>query len=135
MSYLLDVNFLLACAWASHARHRAARAWLERQSAFVTCPFTEVGFIRVSLTPGFRASLPDAKEALADITSRRQARFLPADVSANELPAFAGHAEATDAYLVALAKKHGMKLATLDESLCLKPWAQPIATSPLRSGR
>jgi hypothetical protein len=35
------------------------------------------------------------------------------------------------AYLVALAKAHGLKLATLNESLCAKGWARGIAENPL----
>ena len=31
MSHLLDVSFLLACGWSSHAGHDAARTWLERE--------------------------------------------------------------------------------------------------------
>jgi predicted nucleic acid-binding protein len=74
MSHLLDVSFLLACGWSSHARHAAARTWLERQSAFATNPLAELGFVRVSMTPGYRASFADAQAALANITSRKQAQ-------------------------------------------------------------
>jgi len=49
MSHLLDVNFLLACGWSSHAQHAVARAWLEAQTAFTTCPLSELGFLRVSI--------------------------------------------------------------------------------------
>jgi predicted nucleic acid-binding protein len=76
MSHLLDVNFLLACGWSSHARHTAARAWLEAQSSFTTSPLSELGFIRVSMTPAYRASFADAQSALADITSRPHARIV-----------------------------------------------------------
>jgi predicted nucleic acid-binding protein len=55
MRHLLDVSLLLACGWSSHAKHATARAWLERQSAFTTSPLAELGFIRVSMTPAFRA--------------------------------------------------------------------------------
>ena len=34
MRYLLDVNFLLACVWRSHAQHSRASAWLDRQAVF-----------------------------------------------------------------------------------------------------
>ena len=39
----------------------------------------------------------------------------------------------TDAYLVTLARahKHKLKLATLDDTLCGKPWAKGIAENPL----
>ena len=40
MSHLLDVNFLLACGWSSHARHTAARAWLEAQTSFANNPIS-----------------------------------------------------------------------------------------------
>lgn len=36
MSHLLDVNFLLACGWNSHAKHATARAWLEAQFVFTS---------------------------------------------------------------------------------------------------
>lgn len=131
MSHLLDVNFLLACGWSSHARHTAARAWLEAQSSFTTSPISELGFIRVSMTPGYRASFADAQSALADITSRRQARTVAADLPAVRLPALANYSEVTDAYLVELARAHGLKLATLDDVLCQKPWAAGVAENPL----
>ena len=131
MSHLLDVNILLACGWRTHAQHTAARAWLERQSAFVTSPLSELGFIRVSMSPGYRASFSDAQAALANITSRRQARWVSADLPCARLPAVASHAEVTDAYLVALARANGLKLATLDDGLCRKPWANGVAENLL----
>lgn len=135
MSHLLDVSLLLASAWDSHARHRAARRWLEQQSSFTTCPLSELGFIRVSLTPGFRASFADAQSALADIVTRPQARFIAEDLRASRLPDIAAHAEVTDAYLVEIARAHRLQLATLDDTLCEKPWAKGIAVNPLASVR
>ena len=131
MSHLLDVNFLLACGWSSHAKHAAARAWLETRSNFSLCPLSELGFIRVSLTPGYRATFADAQAALANITSRKQARFVSADLPAAKLPTLASHADVTDAYLVKLARAHGLKLATLDDGLCQKLWAAGVAENPL----
>ncbi|HAB15320.1 MAG TPA: PIN domain-containing protein [Verrucomicrobiota bacterium] len=131
MSHLLHVSFLLACGWSSHPKHTAARAWLERQAAFATSPLSEVGFVRVSMTPGYRASFSDSQAALADITSRKQARWLPADLHAAQLPVLANHAHVTDAYLVELARAHGLKLATLDDKLCNMNWAAGIAENPL----
>ena len=48
-----------------------------------------------------------------------------------KLPNLTHHAEVTDAYLVELARAHGLKLATLDHALCQKPWAAGIAENPL----
>lgn len=132
MSHLVDVNFLLACAWRSHADHAKASAWLEKQESFATCALSQLGFLRVSMTPGYRAGFTDALAALDDITARRGARFLADDLPAKALPPVTSHADTTDAHLVALAKAHGLKLSTLDKALCQKPWAKGIAENPLR---
>jgi predicted nucleic acid-binding protein len=39
--------------------------------------------------------------------------------------------DTTDAHLVTLAKRHGLKLATLDGALLAKPWSAGIAQNPL----
>ena len=39
--------------------------------------------------------------------------------------------DTTDAHLVTLAKRHGLKLATLDATLIAKPWAAGIAENSL----
>lgn len=128
---LLDANLLLACAWESHAQHAHARTWLERQRRFATCPITQLGFLRVSLSPAFRATHADALTALKDIIDRQGAVFLPDDAAPVGLPSVSHHADITDAYLVALARAHACKLATLDESLCAKAWAKDVAVNPL----
>ncbi len=131
MSHLLDVNLLLACAWQSHADHSKACAWLEKQKEFVTCPLTQLGFLRVSLSPGFRADFADALAALEDIITRTGAEYVPDDLPAAKIPAVTSHADVTDAYLVALAKAHKLKLATLDAALCSRSWAKGVAVKPL----
>lgn len=131
MSHLLDVNFLLACAWQSHANHTKVRAWLEAQTSFATCPISQLGFLRVSLSPGYRANFADALAALEDITTRKGAQFIPDDLPGAKVPPVTSYADMTDAYLVALAKVHGLKLATLDEQLCGKAWAKGVAGNPL----
>ncbi len=131
MSHLLDVNFLLACAWQSHANHAKARAWLEARTSFATCPITQLGFLRVSLSPGYRASFADAMAALEDITKRKEAKFIADDLPGAKVPPVTSFSDMTDAYLVALAKKHDLNLATLDAHLCGRPWAKGIAENPL----
>lgn len=131
MRYLLDVNLLLACVWRSHAQHSRASAWLDRQAVFATCPLSQLGFLRVSLSPGYRATPGDALAALDDLTSRKGSRFVADDLPADGIPTVSSHADVTDAYLVALAKSHGFRLATLDGSLCAKEWAQGVAENPL----
>jgi predicted nucleic acid-binding protein len=131
VSYLLDVNLMLACGWRSHQKHAAARVWLDRQPDFATTPISELGFIRVSMSPGYRASFADAQLALLEITARKQARFVSATFGAAKLPSVSTYADISDAYLVELAKAHGLKLATLDDELCKRSWASGIAENPL----
>ena len=131
MSHLLDVNFLLACAWQSHASHAKARAWLEARTSFATCPISQLGFLRVSLSPGYRAGFADALAALEDIATRKGAQFIADDLAGATVPPVTSHSDVTDAYLVALAKAHGLKLATLDSLLCDKAWARGVAENPL----
>ena len=61
MSWLLDVNFVLASRWTTHASHSEVRDWLNGQSEFRTTPIVELGFLRVSLSPAYAASWQDAR--------------------------------------------------------------------------
>ena len=113
MRYLLDVNVLLAAAWASHPHYAAADAWLKGKSVAV-CPLAELGFLRISThRKAIAAPMEDARKALETFLSETQATRI-----ADDLPALESHAEnseeVTDQYLVALAERHGCKLATLD---------------------
>ncbi len=121
MSHLLDVNFLLACAWRSHADHRMAPSWLEKQASFSTCSISQLGLLRVSLSPGYRASSPDALEALREITTHMHAHVIADDLSGEDIAAVSSHSEVTAASLVALSRAYGLKLTTLDRALCEKP--------------
>jgi predicted nucleic acid-binding protein len=130
MSWLLDVNLLLASRWTTHADHVAARAWLNEQTEFYTTPIVELGFMRVSLSPGYSASWPDAHRSLISLYSRPAHRFLADDLSATDSPESA-YKDTTDAHLVRLAVRHGLKLATLDMALLVKPWASGLAFNPI----
>jgi predicted nucleic acid-binding protein len=48
VTFLLDVNLLMALLWENHEHHRLARAWLARATDFATCPVSHLGFARVS---------------------------------------------------------------------------------------
>jgi predicted nucleic acid-binding protein len=81
VSWLLDVNLVLATRWTTHAQHQAAKAWID-------------------------------------------------DVDGTSLPE-TNSSHTTDAHLVVLAMRHGLKLATLDTKLIAEPWATGIAENPL----
>jgi toxin-antitoxin system PIN domain toxin len=131
MSHLLDVNLLLACAWSGHRHHVAANRWLDGVAEFATAPGTQMGFLRVSMSPGYGASFGDAQAALGAILKLRSHRFVADTVRGSALPEVSSGKDLSDAHLVRLAANRGYKLATLDESLCQKPWAAGIAENPL----
>lgn len=135
MSHLLDVNLLAACAWASHEHHAPANRWLDSLRSFTTCPATQMGFLRVSMSAGYGADFSEAREALDAILAMRSHRFLADDIPAGLLPEVASRHDVTDAHLVVLASRHRLKFATLDDTLCLKPWAKGIAINPLKKTR
>ena len=131
MSHLLDVDLLVACAWQSHSRHREANRWLGSQAEFFTCAPTQMGFLRVSLSPAYRVSFAEARAALSDICALPAHRFLADATSASALPPLASRHEISDAHLATLSKNHSLQLATLDEALCRAAWAAGVAINPL----
>jgi toxin-antitoxin system PIN domain toxin len=130
VSWLLDVNLLLASRWTTHTDHERVRSWLDLQQEFHTTPIVELGFLRVSLNPGYAASREDAHQSLVTLQARPSHRFLSDDVMATDSPK-SRYQDTTDAHLVSLAARHHLKLATLDMTLISKPWAAGVAINPL----
>lgn len=131
MSHLLDVNLLLACGWSGHPEHTRANRWLNSTPTFATAPITQMGFLRVSMSPAYGASFADARTALAAILQLRSHRFITDATQADALPLLSTRKDVTDAHLVRLATSHGLKLATLDGILCKKTWSAGVAENPL----
>jgi len=128
---LLDVNVLLACGWKSHVDHSTLLGWLLQVNDWATCPITESGFMRISMTTAYHATFDNARKSLATLRALRGHRFVVDDVEAALLPVLTSYKDTTDAHLVTLAKRHGLKLATLDGTLIAKPWAAGVAENPL----
>ncbi len=123
---LLDVNLLIALAWPSHVHHAEAQRWFgqRKSSGFSTCPITQTGFVRIASNPKFmRAAVaPEAALALLrEITAMPEHEFWPDDLTLEdalgEEVTLVGHRQVTDAYLAALAAKHGGVVATLDRAM------------------
>lgn len=128
MTDLLDVNVLVSMAWPNHVHHGAAQRWFRNRPSglWATTPVTESGFVRVSSN---RAAIPMAvtpPEALALLARIRQVHdhvFLPDDleqvIGTGHLPTgrVVSHRLVTDAHLLALARRHGARLATLDRGV------------------
>lgn len=130
MSWLLDVNFILASRWSTHPNHQAAMAWLDSVAEFRTRAISELGFVRISSSNAYGAAWGDVQESLKKLRARKGHQFVADDVSGTDAPETPSK-DTTDAHLVALAKRHGLKLATLDTTLAAKPWAAGVAENPL----
>ena len=81
MSWLLDVNFILASRWTTHPDHVKSKAWIDSVGEFHTCAISELGFIRISLSSAYRASWDEVQEALAKLYTRPGYHFLSDDVN------------------------------------------------------
>ena len=125
--YLLDVNVLVAWGWADHADHLRAAKWIgsmkgRRGVLLCTSAIPELGFVRVSVqrTAG-RLPLADAAAILSGmlLALGKSHAFVPDDLSsATPWPEWCQSASrSTDAHLAALADRHGLRLATLDEGI------------------
>ncbi|MGI8435328.1 MAG: PIN domain-containing protein [Chthoniobacterales bacterium] len=130
MSWLLDVNMILASRWTTHPDHLRSKSWVDSVAQFHTCAITELGFIRISLSSAYQATWDEAQQALAKLHDRPGYRFLPDDTDGAAAPQTDSR-DTTDAHLVTLAKRHALKLATLDATLIAKPWAAGLAENPL----
>jgi uncharacterized protein len=118
---LLDVNALVALAWDSHIHHAATRKWFAANAAegWATCSATERGFVRVSSNPSVLPSAIGVEEARGVLALLRTAgghHFLVDDVSMtdNDVPPLVGHRQVSDAHLLTLARRHGMRVITFD---------------------
>jgi uncharacterized protein len=123
MTFLLDTNALLASAWENHEHHRVMIRWLRTAKSFATCPITQGGFLRLSSNPalGFSNGTEDAFRSLDSFTGDERHVFWPDDLSFTEAEVrrdlIRSHAQVTDKYLAALARRHKGQLATFDEPL------------------
>ena len=127
MTFLLDVNVLVSLIDPAHVGHDAAHQWFEDQGrlAWVTCPLTENGVIRIAGHPRYPGA-PGSPAAIAAIVAELRTLsghvFWPDDISlvgAEHIDAeqILTSGQVTDSYLLALAVAHGGYLATFDRRL------------------
>ena len=123
MTYLLDVNALLALGHAAHVHHRRVAAWvatLGAQDSLATCSITELGFVRIAPQARLSPDVGTARDLLALIRASVRPPFLRLidDLGADSLPDWADAPPfTTDGHLAALAEHRGARLATLDQSI------------------
>ncbi len=114
MTCLLDISVLLAWLWDKHEHHQRVLSWEKGQSVAI-CPLTELGFLRISTSSAFGASMEQAREMLQDWLRQRQPQFLPCDVRTLDGLDAPTSGKTTDFYFGNLAAAHSMQWATLDE--------------------
>ena len=130
MTFLLDVNALIALIDPAHVCHDAAHRWFAvgGREAWATCPLTENGVIRIAGHPRYPGA-PGSPAAVAAIVAQLRTLsghvFWPDDISlVGAEPIDAGQiltsGQVTDSYLLALAVAHGGQLATFDRRLSTK---------------
>lgn len=115
---LADGNLLVALVVVEHVHHEVALAWFEEdEPALATCPITEGTLLRFLIREG--RSAVDAMAALDAMRAQAWHRFWADEIpyQAMHLAGVIGHRQVTDAYLVALARHHGGRVASLDRGL------------------
>jgi len=100
------------------------REWFsaEGSSGWATCPITESGFVRVSSNPKALPSpigISAARGVLAALRALDGHRFLVDDVSIvdPDVPELVGYRQVTDAHLLTLARRSGIRLVTFDAGI------------------
>ncbi|MHB1272872.1 MAG: TA system VapC family ribonuclease toxin [Rhodanobacter sp.] len=124
--FLLDVNVLIALLDPMHTQHMRAHAWFaDTVTVWASCALTQNGFLRIVSHPRYAnplASPGEAMPVLAEFCARPDHRFWSDDISLLDAAIVdAGRllssGQITDSYLLALAVKHGARLATFDKRL------------------
>jgi uncharacterized protein len=127
VSFLLDVNVLIALIDPTHVGHEVAHRWFASQGAasWATCPLTENGVIRIVGHPKYPNSA-GSPAAVAPIVAGLRALpghvFWGDDFSLMDSPIvdvarIATAGQVTDTYLLALAVANRGHLATFDRHL------------------
>ena len=123
MTFLLDVNALVALGFIHHEFHERVARWVKAQGfpALATCSITELWFVRVlSQAPVYGLTVADARNALLRLKRSKLLpfTFIADDHDISHLPAWAKTAkQTTDGHLLQLARAHGAVLATLDQKI------------------
>lgn len=127
MTYLLDVNVLIALLDSAHVQHEAAHAWFGRvgHAAWATCPLTENGVLRIIGHPKYPNTM-GVPAAVAPLVAQLRAHsghtfwmddLSLLDVQHVDASRLLSAAQLTDTYLLALARSHLGKLASFDRRL------------------
>jgi hypothetical protein len=126
MTFLLDVNVLIALVDPVHIDHNRAHDWFSATAShsWATCPLTENGVLRILSSVRY----PSPRSPAAIATSILQLQKIPGhtfwpdditflDPDRVDITRLVTTAQVTDSYLLALAVAHHGQLATFDRRL------------------
>lgn len=120
MTYLLDVNALVALGFMNHEFHGRVASWIQSSNSLqlASCSITELGFLRVlAQAPAYGFTVAQARTLLLRLKQNRLT-FIPDGHDVSQLPAWVkAPKQITDGHLSKLAAANGAVLATLDESI------------------
>lgn len=118
--YLLDANVLVALADSAHVHHPAAARWfMSIDAPFATCPITQGTLVRMLLQFNAVSEVAAAVSFLDKLTAHPKHRFWPDTLAYGAISwrGVLGRRQVTDAYLAALARHNGGRIATFDKAL------------------
>lgn len=125
---LLDVNVVIASVFADHVNHLQARRFVESLEQFFTTPTVQGGFLRFATRPlknergelqRPRLTMAGALAKLREFTETDGHVFISDDAPFTDLGlrSMQGHRQWTDAYLLHIARKHNLMLASLESRM------------------
>jgi uncharacterized protein len=121
MTYLLDVNALVALGFQQHEFHGRVASWVvgvKQPLLLATCSITELGFVRVLMqAPAYGFTIAQARTLLLRLKEADTPRFtFVADShGVSHLPVWVKTGkQITDGHLAQLARSNAAVLATLD---------------------
>jgi toxin-antitoxin system PIN domain toxin len=123
---LLDINVLIALCDPNHIDHRRVALWFAEigGKAWVSCPITENGFIRILSNPnypGLSGNLSVATKLLQGLRRQKGHEFWADDYSivdgTVDLSRLAGRKQITDLYLLGLAVRRKGRFSSVDKHI------------------
>jgi predicted nucleic acid-binding protein len=138
MTYLLDVNALVALGFLQYEFHGRVASWVRKLALrgipeLATCSITELGFVRVLVqAPQYGFSVAHPRSVLLQLKPGNTLKlsFITDNHDVSHLPSWVKSArQTTDGHLAQLVKANGVVLATLDTQM---PGAHLIPAQKLK---
>jgi len=118
VTFLLDVNALIALGYKQHVFHKRVSGWAAGKS-LATCSIAELGFVRIlAQLPEVDITVATSREMLARMKQERRLTQISDSQSAVALPLWVQTPrQITDGHLLVLAQSNNSTLATCDAGI------------------